>query len=226
MRRLLLVIGALGTLQASAASIDIASPGNLSATQSYVTSGGVFIGPYTLDINGTTSLALCVDYEHWSEVGVPWESFQTPIAATGMNNTYVYQANAKNPNVDAITFQIYEEEAFLYRQIVSNLLPGDRTAMQEAAWSVTYTGFDITDDPEAQLWAAVARNPVNYQHVDLTGLYVFSDVHGSKRGEQEFMSDPVGSVPEPASLGVLAGLLGITCGRLRHRSRHGGPSAA
>jgi hypothetical protein len=226
MRRLLLLIGALGTLQASSVSIDIDNPGDMSAAQPFVISGGVFIGPYTLDISGATSLGLCVDYEHWSEVGTAWESFQTPIAVTGMNNTYVYQANARNPNVDAITFQTYEEEAFLYRQIVSSLLPADRIAMQEAAWSITYTGFDITSDSEAQLWAAVARNPVNYLHVDLTGLYVFSDVHGSKHGEQEFISDPVVSTPEPASLGLLAGLLGIACGCLRHRSRHGEPPAA
>ncbi len=219
MRLFYLLIATLGTLQASSVSIDIADPGNLSATQPYVISGGVYIGPYTLDINGVTSLGLCVDYEHWSEVGVPWKAVQTSITPTGMNNTYVYQANSKNPNVNAMTFQIYEEEAFLYRQIVSSLLRTDRIAMQEAAWSITDPHFEITNDPEAQLWAAVARNPVYYQHVDLTGLYVFTDVHGNRNGEQEFLIDPVGSTPEPPSLGRLAGLLGITCGWLRQRSR-------
>ncbi len=94
--------------------MDIASPGNIFAPQQYVIDRGVYIGPYTLDINGVTTLGLCVDFAHWSQVGEYWDSFQTAVAPTGMNNTYVYQANVSNPNVDAVTLKTYEEEAYLY----------------------------------------------------------------------------------------------------------------
>jgi hypothetical protein len=233
MRRILFLLGAFGTLHAGTVSMDIASPGNIFAPQQYVIDRGVYIGPYTLDINGVTTLGLCVDFAHWSQVGEYWDSFQTAVAPTGMNNTYVYQANVSNPNVDAVTLKTYEEEAYLYRQIVSTLLPADRIAIQEAAWSITYSGFDISGNSDAQFWAAAAANPANYLNVNLTGIYIFSDVHGINNGEQEFMVDParpvgqVSSVPEPPSIGLCAALLGLLCGwLLRRRGLRGRAAAA
>ncbi len=34
------------------------------------------------------------------------------------------------------------------------------------------------------------RTRANYLNVNLTGIYIFSDVHGINNGEQEFMVDP------------------------------------
>jgi len=219
MWRLLFLLGALGTLQAASVSIEIASPGNIYASQQNVADQGFYVGPYTLVINGVTLLGLCVDFSHQSGVGYSWNAFQTPVTSEGMNQTYVYQAYSGDPNVDAITLQTYQEEAYLYLQIVATLLPANRIAIQDAAWSITYSAFDISNNPEAQLWAAAAMDPANYQSVDLAGIAVYSDVN---RGQQEFVSAPVNSdpidvVPEPAALGFVAGLLGVACITLRQR---------
>ncbi len=211
------MLGTIGSLQAASVSIEIASPGNIYASQPFATEGGFYVGPYTLVVNGETMLGLCVDFYHQSSVGEPWSAFQTPVTATGLNNTYVYQRNAGNPNANAVALQTYEEETYLYRQIITALLPADRIAIQEAAWSITDPGFSISNNPEAQLWAAAAENPANYLHVDLTGIVIYSDVRGLNGGQQEFIADPVNVVPEPAALGFLAGLLAVVCFALGRR---------
>src|SRR5271170_646379 len=224
MWRLLFLFGVLGPLRATTVSIEIASPGNINASQNQnVVADGFYVGPYTLVINGVTTLGLCVDFSHQSGLGYSWSAFQTPVTSTGMNNTYVYQENAGNSSLDALTLQTYEEEVYLYRQIVSTLLPSARIAIQEAAWSITDSAFDISNNQEAQVWAAAAKNPANYGQVGLSGIYIFSDVRGINGGQQEFIADPgsvaapVDVVPEPAALGLVAGSLGVAYIRRRHR---------
>jgi hypothetical protein len=212
MRRLLLFIVALGTVQAATVSIEIASPGNIYSNPQFASDRGYYVGPYTLVVNGETMLGLCVDFYHQSTLGHTWGAFETPVTAAGMNNTYGYQENARNPNVNAVTLQTYEEEVYLYRQIIAAFLPNDRIAIQEAAWSITDPGFSISNNLEAQLWAAAAENPANYQHVNLSGVVIYSDVKGINGGDQEFISIPVvNAAPEPAAIGLLAGLLGLAC---------------
>ena len=117
----------------------------------------------------------------------------------------MYQNNAANPAVDAITFQVYEEEAYLFNQIVGS-------AIQDAAWNLTNAAFSLVGNLAAQNWVTAAENPANYQHVNLTGIFILSDVTGTN-GQQEFIFDPptLSSVPEPASLGLLGGVLGLAC---------------
>lgn len=218
MWRLLLLLGALGTLEAASVSIEIASPGNIYASQEFATDRGFYVGPYTLVVNGETTLGLCVDFYHQSGVGQSWSAFQTPVTSGVLNNTYVYQENAGNPNVNAVALQTYEEEIYLYRQIVGALLPADRIAIQEAAWSITDSSFDISNNREAQVWAAAAKDAANYLRVDLTGLVIYSDVRGINGGEQEFIADPINPVPEPPALGIFASLLGLAF--IKRRRRH------
>ena len=211
------MLGALGTLEATSVSIEIASPGNIYADPAFVTDQGYYVGPYTLVVNGETKLGLCVDFYHQSTVDHPWSAFQTPVTSGVLNNTYVYQENAGNPSVNGVALQTYEEEIYLYRKIVASILPADRIAIQEAAWSITDSSFDISNNREAQMWAAAAKDPANYLRVDLTGLVIYSDAHGINGGEQEFIADPITQVPEPAALGIFAGVLGLACIKLRRR---------
>jgi hypothetical protein len=217
MWRLLVILGTLGSIQAAPISIKISTAGDIFDNPSKVSEGGYYVGPYTLVVNGETMLGLCVDFYHQSTVGHTWGAFETPVTATGMNNTYVYQENATNPNVNAITQQTYEEEAYLYLQIVTALLPSERIAIQEAAWSITDAGFNISKDPQAQLWVAAAENPSNYLNVNLASIVIYSDVKGINGGEQEFIALPVNVVPEPAAIGLLAGLLALVCGAARRK---------
>jgi hypothetical protein len=217
MWRLLFFLVALGTLKAASISIEIASPGNIYANPQFAADQGFYVGPYTLVVNGEPMLGLCVDFYHQSTVGNPWGAFETPVTAAGMNNTYVYQENAGNPNVNAVTLLTYEEETYLYLQIIAALLPKDRIAIQEAAWSITDPAFNISNNREAQLWKASAMDPTNYLHVNLSGIVIYSDVTGIHGGQQEFIAIPVNAVPEPAALILLAGLLGLACIPLRSR---------
>lgn len=217
MWRLLFLLIALGTLEAASVSIEIASPGNIYANPQFAADQGYYVGPYTLVVNGETMLGLCVDFYHQSTVGNPWGAFETPVTSAGMNNTYVYQEDAGNPNVNAMTLQTYEEETYLYLQIIAALLPKDRIAIQEAAWSITDPAFNISNNHEAQLWAAAAMGPSNYLYANLSGIVIYSDVTGINGGQQEFIAIPVNAVPEPAALSLLAGLLGLVCIRLRRR---------
>ncbi len=205
----LLACGAL--LRAGTVSVEITSPGNVYATPQIVTGGGYYIGPYTLSVNGVTLLALCVDFSHDSGAGYTWSAYETPIAPTGMNGTYVYQNNAANPSVNAITFQRYEEEAYLFNQIAGTSDPATRIAIQDAAWNLTDAAFSLIGNLSAQNWVAAAQNPVNYQHVNLTDLDILSDVTGLAGGQQEFIVDPASpsNVPEPASIGFVAIALGL-----------------
>ncbi len=125
-----------------------------------------------------------------STVGNPWGAFETPVTAAGMNNSYVYQENAGNPNVNAVTLHTYEEETYLYLQIIAALLPKDRIAIQEAAWSITDPAFNISNNREAQLWKASAMDPTNYLHVNLSGIVIYSGVTGIHGGQQEFIAIP------------------------------------
>ncbi|MGA7411435.1 MAG: PEP-CTERM sorting domain-containing protein [Bryobacteraceae bacterium] len=124
----------------------------------------------------------------------------------------MYQNNAANPAVDAITFQVYEEEAYLFNQIVGTSDPATRIAIQDAAWNLTNAAFSLVGNLAAQNWVTAAENPAKNQHVNLTGIFILSDVTGTN-GQQEFIFDPptLSRVPEPASLGLLGGVLGLAC---------------
>ncbi len=208
------MLGIFGSLKATSVSIEIASPGNIYSSQPYATEGDFYVGPYTLVVNGETMLGMCVDFYHQSGVDEPWSAFQTPVTPTAMNNTYVYQRNAGSPNVNAVTLQTYQEETYLFSQIIAALLPAERAAIQEAAWSITDPGFSISDEPAAKLWVAAAENPSNFLNVNLTGIVIYSDIRG---GEQEFIAYPVNTISEPGALSFLAGLLGFAYVTLRHR---------
>lgn len=223
MKKLALLMGiSAALLRAGTVSGEITSPGNVYATPQNVTDSGFYIGPYTLNVDGVTLLGMCVDFSHETGLGYSWSAYETPIAPTGMNHTYVYQNNAVNPAVDALTFQIYEEEAYLFNQIVGTSDPATRIAIQDAAWNLTDAAFSLVGNLAAQTWATAAENPANYQHVNLTGIFILSDVMGINGGQQEFVFDPtppLSNVPEPASVGLLGGVLGLACLRRRFSLR-------
>lgn len=173
---------------------DIAS----SVTIDGVTKTGVYIGPYTLSINGgANTLAMCIDFSIASTVGSSYTGYETNIASnSNLSNTYGESST------------IYEEEAYLFSQIIQ---PGaDRLAIQEAAWDITadsitsdlnfftYFGYEIGSTTVA---GYINDAVDNYSSMSNAGYAVISDA--VKGNEQEFIvSAPAATsvTPEPSSL--------------------------
>jgi hypothetical protein len=156
-------------------------------------SQGVYVGPYTLSINGTNFAALCTDDKDWSYLNHPWQANETAVTSPNLGNTY-------NPGKR----QEYEEAAYLYSLMIQ---PGaDRIDIQHAAW-------DIMDDkitsvnPSDGAYSYIQNAVSNYSSMNLSGYEIISSTDKGNR-QQEFIIDTISPAPEPASVGVFgAGLI-------------------
>ena len=169
---------------------DIAS----SVTIDGVTKFGVYIGPYTLSINGgANTLAMCIDFNIVSNVGSTYNAYETGVGSSNLANTY---APTKG--------QEYEEEAYLFSQITqTGISNSTRTAIQEAAWDIT--AYGITNSSYKYL---IGNNSyintalADYSSMANVGYEIISDT--TKNGEQEFITysapAPSSVTPEPSSL--------------------------
>jgi len=91
MKKIALLFGLFGAiLRADTVPVEIMSPGNAPDTPQNVADNGYYVGPYTLNVSGVTLLGLCVDFTHHSGLGYSWNGYQTSLAPTGMDQTYVY----------------------------------------------------------------------------------------------------------------------------------------
>jgi hypothetical protein len=170
---------------------DIAS----SVTIGNSTKNNVYIGPYTLEINGQFLQAMCIDFNIASVVGTTYSANVTTIGSSNLANTYAPSQA-----------QMYQEEAYLFNQITQT--GADRTAIQEAAWDIS--NFNITSDINVlsffadnigSITVAGYINGAVDNYSSMTGQYqVISDV--VKGGEQEFITNalPSSVTPEPSSL--------------------------
>ena len=188
-------LAATATLTASAAPIQVTlenggSPAVIagSVTVDGVTQNNVYIGPYTLLIDGRDVAAMCIDFNIDSVVGTTYSANVTTVGSSNLSNTYAPGEG-----------QEYEEEAYLFSRIIQP--NADRTAIQTAAWDITAYGITSSSyisqiGDNSYIDAALA----NYSH--MSGLYdVISDT--TKGGEQEFIVDPSAVTPEPSSFVLL-----------------------
>lgn len=198
-------LAALASLAASAAPIttqvELVNAGLPSIIAPSVTIDGitvqnVYIGPYTLLINGQDVAALCIDFFDESYLNTTWTAYETTVGSSNLVGTY----SPADP-------QEYQEEAYIYSQII---LPGaDRTGLQEAAWDIMAYGItsnayttELGGD-NSYIDAALA----NYSSVNDAAYTIISDT--TAHGEQEFLID---DAPEPPSFYLLLGpalLLGL-----------------
>jgi hypothetical protein len=150
----------------------------------------VYIGPYTLQMNGSNMAAMCIDFFDGTNIGDTWTAYVTQVGSSNLSGTY-------HPTYG----QEYEEDAYIFSQIIK---PGaDRTGLQEAAWDImaygiTNSSYKYLIGDNSYIDAALA----NYNNINLSGFEIISDtVLGH---EQEFIV----CAPEPGSVMLLgAGLL-------------------
>lgn len=206
-----LLAGALLSAAPVGTQVELTSPGD----PTNVIVGNIYVSPYTMQMNGQTYAAMCIDFLNDSYLNTPWQANITSLASGNFSNTYVglNSSLAINPN-PAID---YAEEAYLYSAITS-LSTSDpnykteRTDIQEAAWEITDTSYTPTDPSGAANALALAEN--NYGSVNLADFEIVSDVNTGSGRNQEFIV----CTPEPESLTLLAGgLLLIGVGAWRKR---------
>ncbi len=164
------------------------------------TKQNVYIGPYSLSMNGQDTAALCIDFFDTSHVNDTWNAYVTAIGSN-LSDTY-------HPTFG----QEYEEDAYLFSQIVK---PGaDPTGLQEAAWDITAYGITNSSykyliGDNSYIDAALA----DYKNMNFSGFEIVSDTVSGE--EQEFLVE----TPEPDSFMLLgAGLLiAAVAGRTRRK---------
>jgi hypothetical protein len=186
--------------------VKLVNAGNPSDIVNKVTVDGdtkynVYIGPYTLSLNGQNTAAMCIDFFDDGNVGDTWNAYVTQVGSSSLSNTY-------HPTYG----QEYEEDAYLFSQITKS--GADRTGLQEAAWDVmaygiTNSSYKYLIGDNSYIDAALA----NYNKINLAGFQIVSDTVAGH--EQEFIV----ATPEPGSLLLLGLGLLIAFGVL-HRKRY------
>ncbi len=138
----LLVVSTLLVLCASVAK---------SATITFVSVNGVddgrdYVGPYTIQIDGTTYAAMCYDVLGTVSFGQTWEANLVRFA--DLSGSYY----AGYPDYE----QGYAEVAWLFSQLLLTHSPSTQIDIQHAAWSLfNPAGFE--GDPGAAAWRSLAQ---------------------------------------------------------------------
>lgn len=200
----LLTAAALATPITPVKLINAGSPAVIakSVTVDGSTEKNVYIGPYTLSMDGQNLAALCIAFTDESHIGDKWNAYITPVGSSDLSDTY-------HPTYGTE----YEEEAYLFSQIIKS--GADRTGLQEAAWDIT--SYGITDSSYTKLIgdnSYIDAALANYNKIDLSGYRLVSDT--VLHGEQEFL---VQVAPEPASLALFTVALALGAGMAIRKRR-------
>lgn len=211
----ILVFATAGLMSASPSntvSVTQTGTGNPTVIANVPGIGGVYIGPYQLNVNGSVVDALCIDPIHESNPGDSWTA---NVSTVGGNISHTY--NAGN-TANVLGSSLSSNYGYMVDAVLFNLIeqPGsDRTNLQEAAWtlfdpSLFGSGTAAIQDAAYQDFL---KSGINLNTFDFSDYQILTDVNGSK---QEFLA---ASAPEPQSwLLLLSGALMLGIGVIRRKA--------
>lgn len=187
-----------GLLSAAPVHVSYLNPGTPA-----VAVNGVYVGPYTLSINGVTTPAMCMD--DFLEVGDgdKWTANKTAVTSSNFSGTYLGNGDKMVHGENYTSKQVYTAEAYLFSLITK---PGaDRADIQEAAWAImdpgTLTNVINSNNTGVENYLEAAAN--NFSSFNSTGYSIISQTGGLHNcSKQEFM---VASTPEPGTIGLFGG---------------------
>ena len=176
-------------LSAAPISVSLVSGGAGNNTQ---------VGPYTLNVNGTDTLAMCMDDFKTSYIGSTWSANVTNVSGSDFSKTYLGTNGASVEGYAFSSQQIYAGEAYIYSELIK---PGaDRNDLQQAAWAIMDPNVLASANQTVQnILLDVYQNSQNF---NTAGFQIISD---TKDCNQEFMTSS--AAPEPASLALMGGSL-------------------
>jgi hypothetical protein len=204
---ILLLAGVTAVASPIVTQVQLTNAGSPGVIASSVTINGktdnnVYIGPYTMLINGQNVPALCIDFADTSYLNTSFNADVTTVGSSDLSNTYWPSYGIE-----------YKEEAYIFSQI---LKPGaDRTGLQLAAWKIT--SYGITNTSYAQTYgddAYVDAALANYSGFNYSNFYIISDTQ--QHGEQEFI---ISATPEPGSVLLLGSGLLASAAMLAYKRR-------
>ncbi|MFL6353495.1 MAG: PEP-CTERM sorting domain-containing protein [Bryobacteraceae bacterium] len=200
------VFGAL--LSAGTVDVTLLNYGNPAVKDSQ----GIYVGPYTLSVNGMNYTALCVDNKDWSALNTPWFANLTSVGSSNLTDTYNASKGIE-----------YQEDAYLYT-LITQASGATRINIQHAAWdiinysitsSTSLSGLNLFSGDAAYINQATQNyntsglNFANFEIVSSASCY----------RDQEFIIAKC-DAPEPASFALLgAGLLMAGASRAWRRRR-------
>jgi hypothetical protein len=191
--------GILSATSVQTVNADLTGVGTkLMDSQSY------YVGPYTLNVNGTSYAALCVDFQDNATIGTHYTAYETQLGSGDLSHTY-------HPTE---TVQ-YKEEAYLLNLILQP--NADRIDIQHAAWSITDPNYKANNSAEAFVNLAEA----NYQTLNFNNFDIISGAFTGSGRAQEFMIEvpgaPAAAAPEPSTVLLMGGGLLVAVGLARRK---------
>jgi hypothetical protein len=203
----LLLLGCAGLL--SAGTIDVYSIQPATGAGYQQDQYGEFIGPYQLNTSIGDMLVMCMNLQYG--VNPPYTANVTPVSAIPESPLSTYLSSLTT----------YEEETYLFTQIVNAPNLTIQGEVQDAAWALTDNAFYnvLVNTNNAQSQAsltiynqvsAMATGGSLASAVDYGTYDVISNTAGVGSDTQEFIYQDSPSTPEPATM-VLMGtsLLGF-----------------